>query len=1121
MGSNFVTRTLSFLFGNKGDRDMRMLRPLVDSVNGLWPDYQSLSNDELRGVGDRLREQVRGALRPLHEEAESLRERLRVEDLSLSEREKMYTRISDLEASVGETVEAELKRVQVEAFTLIRETARRFAGEEDLVVTANDFDRHLAGSGKDFIRIEGDKAIYLRTWEAGGSPVSWDMVHYDVQLMGGGVLHDGKIAEMSTGEGKTLVATLPVFLNALSGLGVHVVTVNDYLARRDSQWMGPLYQFHGLSVDCIDLHQPSSEGRRRAYQADITFGTNNEFGFDYLRDNMAFDVAGLVQRQHNYAIVDEVDSVLIDDARTPLIISGPTNQDNEALFGEYLPDVEILVKAQQKLVGDQLLEAKRLLGGEKPDEESAGKLLLRAYKGLPKYKAFIKYESEPGVKNLRLKTENFYMQNNSKDMHLITDDLYFVLDEKNNSVTLTDKGTDLLSHRVKDPDFFVLPDIGGKLADLDARRDLDEDMRAREREEILRDYSLKAERLHVLQQLLRAYTMFERDVEYVVTDNQVKIVDEQTGRVLEGRRYSDGLHQAIEAKEGVKIEAPTQTFATVTLQNYFRMYRKLAGMTGTAETEADEFWKTYKLEVVVIPTHRPVIRMDEEDLVYRTAAEKFAAVIEKIQELVDEGRPVLVGTTSVEISEQLSRMLKFARIPHNVLNAKQHQREAEIVAQAGRPGTVTIATNMAGRGTDIKLTEVSRAAGGLAIIGTERHESRRVDRQLRGRSGRQGDPGSSIFFVSLEDSLMRLFGSDRMAKMMDRLGYQEGEVIQHPWITKAIGRAQEKVEQNNFGIRKRLLEYDDVMNMQREQIYSRRRHALFGERMQEDMQEIIAQVTDEMGEEYSQGASYSDFNDMVLRHFAMTNRLSEADFSNASASKLSQLLYEMVWSRYLERMRAISYRVLPPIRGIRESQGNRFENVVVPLSDGSRALEVVVNIDRVLESEGRELIRAISRGIILNEIDRHWQQHLLSMDELKQSVQAASYEQKDPLLIYKLEGHGLFQRMVRDLNYDVLQLMLRIHLPVREQSDRPMREASQERRSSGRARNLRAGRTEVGDERSSRDRAAREAGSGERVQEPIRREKRVGRNDPCPCGSGKKYKMCCGRPGAQASGGVS
>lgn len=1120
-GNNVVMRVLSALFGTKRERDMKELQPLVDGVNALWPKYKALSLDELRGEGQRLRGQVRGALAPLQREIETLRERLLVEDLSLEERGKLFARIADLEANIGTVAEQQLDSIRVEAFTLVRETARRFAENETLEVTATEFDRTLAGQGKDFLRIEGDRAIYQNHWMAGGSEVHWDMVHYDVQIMGGGVLHSGKIAEMSTGEGKTLVATLPVFLNALSGLGVHVVTVNDYLAKRDSQWMGPLYEFHGLSVDCIDLHPASSEGRRRAYQADITFGTNNEFGFDYLRDNMAFDPRELVQRQHNYAIVDEVDSVLIDDARTPLIISGPTSRDNEALFGEFLGDVEALVNAQQKLASGQLLEAKRLLGEGEPRaknaEEEAGKLLLRVYKGLPKYKPFIKYESEPGVKNLRLTTENFYMQNNSKDMHLITDDLYFILDEKNNSVELTDKGIDLLSHRAKDADFFVLPDIGGRLAEIETM-DADADLKEREREEVMRQYSLKAERLHVLQQLLRAYTMFEKDVEYVVTDNQVKIVDEQTGRVLEGRRYSDGLHQAIEAKERVKIEAPTQTFATVTLQNYFRMYRKLAGMTGTAETEADEFWKTYGLEVVIIPTNRPVVREDEEDLIYRTTNEKFKAVIAKIQELVSQNRPVLVGTTSVEISEQLSRMLKFSKIPHNVLNAKQHQREAEIVAQAGRPGTVTIATNMAGRGTDIKLTPESREAGGLAIIGTERHESRRVDRQLRGRAGRQGDPGSSVFFVSLEDSLMRLFGSERLAKLMDKIGYQEDEMIQHPWISRAIGRAQQKVEQNNFGIRKRLLEYDDVMNMQREHIYSRRRHALFGERIQEDTQEVIEQVTGELAEEYSQGASYEEFCSMVLRHFAMTCTIPEGEFTGANARELRELLYNMVWERYLLRMRTIAQRVLPPIQALKQEQGDRYENVVVPLIEGNRTLEVVVNINRTLESQGRELVHAISRGIVLNEIDRHWQQHLLAMDELKQSVQNASYEQKDPLLIYKLEGHALFQRMLETLNYDVLQLLLRIHLPITETQEQ-MREAApgMENRNARRRQNLQAGRSEVGDsDREGRRQAAQNAGQGARVQEPIRKEPRVGRNDPCPCGSGKKYKNCCGAPGAKA-----
>lgn len=1097
MASNLFNSIIAGLFGTKAQKDQKALLPYVDQINAETETFKSYTNDELRARGAALRQEAREAIRPLQEEIATIKERLDREELSMEEREKQFHRIDQLEKEIGEQVEVVLNRILPPTFALVRETARRFAEHEEIEVTASEFDRKLAGQGKDFLRIEGDKAIYVNHWQAGGSPVTWDMVHYDVQLMGGVVLHQGKIAEMSTGEGKTLVATLPVFLNALPGLGVHVVTVNDYLARRDSQWMGPIYMFHGLSVDCIDLHEPNSAERRQAYEADITFGTNNEFGFDYLRDNMAFSPEGLVQRQHNYAIVDEVDSVLIDDARTPLIISGPTSRSNDQMFEEFRPEVEMLVNAQQKLVTQQLAEAKKLVAEGKNDE--GGKLLLRAFKGLPKYKPLIKFESEPGVKNLRLKTENFYMQENSKNMHLITDDLFFVIDEKSNSVELTDKGIDMLSNRASDPHFFILPDIGSEIAELEHREGT-ADEKARAREELMRQYSEKAERLHTIQQLLRAYAMFERDVEYVIADNQVKIVDEQTGRVLEGRRYSDGLHQAIEAKEHVKVEAATQTFATVTLQNYFRMYRKLAGMTGTAETEAGELWDIYKLDVVVIPTNKPVVRADNDDLIYKTAREKFAAVIDEIERLVAQGRPVLVGTTSVEISEMLSRMLKFRKITHNVLNAKQHQREAEIVAMAGKPGTVTIATNMAGRGTDIKLTPETREAGGLAIIGTERHESRRVDRQLRGRSGRQGDPGSSAFYVSLEDNLLRLFGSDRLAKMMDRLGHQEGDVIQHPWISKSIERAQRKVEQNNFGIRKRLLEYDDVMNMQRERIYSRRRHALHGERLEEDIADMIASVAAEMAADYAQLGDYHEFSEAVMRDFAMVNTISEEEYMKANEPELRELIEKMVWDRYTLRMRTIAQRALPVFRNVIDEHGDRYENILVPISDGRRNLQIPINLRKAIETDGRELVKGIARSIILLEIDDHWQQHLLAMDELKQSVQNASYEQKDPLIIYKFEGYGLFEKMMSALNMDIVQLLLKAHLPTAQEDGGSVQEAPAKRVQPRRQQHLQTGRSEVQANRTS-----------ERSNTPIRNETKIGRNDPCPCGSGKKYKHCCGK----------
>ena len=1106
-----IKSVISALFGTKSERDLKALVPIVAAVNAAGERYKEVSADELRSAVQEIRKRIHEHFAPQEAEIAKLRERLDIEELSLEQREEIFRQIDKLEKEILDLVEEVLNEVLPEVFALVRETARRFSQNTEIVVTASDFDRQLAGSGKDFLRIEGDKAIYQNHWRAGGTEITWDMVHYDVQLIGGLVLHQGKIAEMSTGEGKTLVATLPVFLNALPGRGVHVVTVNDYLARRDSEWMGPLYEFHGLSVDCIDLHEPSSEARRKAYQADITFGTNNEFGFDYLRDNMVFDAQGLVQRKHNYAIVDEVDSVLIDDARTPLIISGPTPQGDDQMFEEFRPQVEELVSAQQKLVTSILAEAKKLASEEKNDE--AGKLLLRVYKGLPKYKPFIKFESEPGMKSLRQKTENFYMQENNKNMHLITDELYFIIDEKQNAVELTDKGIDVLSKAVADPDFFILPDLATKIAELE-QSGLEGDEKARAHEELMRQYALKAERLHTVQQLLRAYAMFERDVEYVITDNQVKIVDEQTGRVLEGRRYSDGLHQAIEAKERVKVEAATQTFATITLQNYFRMYHKLSGMTGTAETEAGELWDIYKLDVVVIPTNKPVQRDDQPDIIYKTTREKFAAVIEEIEKLVAQGRPVLVGTTSVEISEQLSRMLKFKKIPHNVLNAKQHQREAEIVAQAGQKGTVTIATNMAGRGTDIKLSPEVRAAGGLAIIGTERHESRRVDRQLRGRSGRQGDPGSSLFFVSLEDNLMRLFGSDRLAKIMDFLGHKEGEAIQHSRISKSIERAQQKVEQNNFGIRKRLLEYDDVMNMQRERIYTRRRNALFGERIEEDMYDIVQGVCEEIANNYAGGEDYAEFSMAVMREFAMENSISEEQYYSLDSEKLYDLLRTMVWERYKSRMATMSARAYPVFQSVVQEHGDRYENVVVPLSDGKQEIHVVVNLKRAVASQGRELIRGISRTVILHEIDRHWQQHLLAMDELKQSVQNASYEQKDPLIIYKFEGYSLFEKMMQELNRDVLRLILRVHLPQTEEA-KDLSEAPARRPNQREQRKLHTSREDLGGANSdAARRAAQEAAATMQHKEvnhtPVRREQKVGRNDPCPCGSGKKYKNCCG-----------
>ena len=1087
------------LFGSKSERDQKELRPIVDACNALKAELQSLSHDELRARAQSLRSEVRGAIAEEQKEIAALKERLDREVLSLPERQKLFSRIDALKTRIGENVEAALTKAEPLAFAIVRETARRFAENPTLTVTATDFDRQLAGAGKDFVRIEGDKAIYQNHWKAGGNEITWDMVHYDVQLMGGAVLHAGKIAEMSTGEGKPLVATLPVFLNALPGLGVHIVTVNDYLSKRDSEWMGPLYEFHGLSVDCIDKHEPNSEARRKAYRADITFGTNSEFGFDYLRDNMAFSADSLVQREHNYAIVDEVDSVLIDDARTPLIISGPTPKGDDQMFEEFLPHVEQLVNAQQKLVTNLFTEAKRLISEGK--EKEGGEQLLRVYKGLPKYKPLIKYESEEGIKNLRVKTENFYMQENNKRMPEITDELYFVIDEKLNAVELTEKGIDLISKRVSDPQFFILPDVASAVADIEHGPDTP-DMKERKKEELLRQYSDKAERLHTVQQLLRAYTMFEKDVEYVVTNNAVQIVDEQTGRVLEGRRYSEGLHQAIEAKEHVKIEAATQTFATVTLQNYFRMYRKLAGMTGTAETEAGEFWSIYKLDVVVIPTNRPVIRKDEEDRVYKTVREKYNAVIEEIEKLVAAGRPVLVGTTSVEISELLSRMLKLRKIPHNVLNAKQHQKEAQVVAEAGRKGQVTIATNMAGRGTDIKLTPEVREAGGLAIVGTERHESRRVDRQLRGRSGRQGDPGSSVFFVSLEDNLMRLFGSSRIISIMDKLGLEEGEVIQHPWISKSIERAQKRMELNNFGIRKRLLEYDDVMNLQRERIYDRRRHALFGEKMEEDIAEMVQGTCEAMAEEFANTNDWDGFRDAVLYTFSMEPTIDRTAFAQASRGELLELLKKMVWERYEQRMATIAQRALPVFQKVLDTHGDRYTDVVTPISDGKRVLQIPINLRRAIDSNGRELSKGIARTILLLAIDDHWQQHLLAMDELKQSVQNASYEQKDPLLIYKFEGFELFERMISELNRDILRTLLKAHIPIDEGND--AQEPTRHEQPKRPAQKLQAGRS---------DTYTSNPQPPQPNQPVVNSDPKVGRNDPCPCGSGKKYKNCHGRLG--------
>ena len=982
----------------------------------------------------------------------------------------------------------------------MKSTARRFAENPTIEVTATPFDRDLAAT-KDFVTIEGDKAVYSNSWVAGGNTVTWDMVHYDVQLFGGVVLHKGRIAEMATGEGKTLVATLPVFLNALAGKGVHVVTVNDYLARRDSEWMGPMYEFHGLSVDCIDNHQPNSAARRKAYLADITFGTNNEFGFDYLRDNMAIQPQDLVQRKHHFAIVDEVDSVLIDDARTPLIISGPVPKGDDQLFDQYRGFIEQLYNVQRNFVNDLLGRARKLIGEGKNDE--GGVLLYRAHKGLPKYKPLIKFLSEPGNKALMQKVENTYMQDNNRRMPEITDELFFVIDEKLNSVELTDKGHEFLARNVGEEGFFVLPDIGAAVAEIE-KSDLSAEEKTAKKDELINEYAVKSERVHTINQLLKAYSMFEKDVEYVVIDNKVKIVDEQTGRIMEGRRYSDGLHQAIEAKERVKVEAATQTFATITLQNYFRMYHKLAGMTGTAETEASEFWSIYKLDVVVIPTNRPVIREDRDDKIYKTKREKYNAVVEEIVSLVAEGRPVLVGTTSVEVSELLSRVLKLRGIKHNVLNAKHHQQEAQVVAEAGRAGQVTIATNMAGRGTDIKLTPEVKEAGGLAIVGTERHESRRVDRQLRGRAGRQGDPGSSQFFVSLEDDLMRLFGSERIASMMDRMGLKDGEEIQAGMMTKAIERAQKKVEENNFGIRKRLLEYDDVMNSQRTVIYSRRRNALAGERIDIDRNNIVLDFAETFVENFGE-AGFEDFSFELIRQVAVQPSFDEQTFANAKKEELVELIAADINDAYERRAQSVAATAMPVLRQVYEKQGDQVENIYIPITNGKLVYNVPVNLRKAIESDGAEIYKMFTKIVMLTTIDDNWRDHLRQMDDLRQSVQNASYEQKDPLLIYKLESYNLFSAMLEKSNRDELSILNKGYIPMREQTEQSVRQPSRPQQQQNRPK------VDMSKLQASRMQAAAAAGQGDKgAPSPVHVEKKVGRNEPCPCGSGKKYKNCHG-----------
>ena len=1095
---DILSKVIKVFFGSKADKDRKEIIPYVEKIKAIYPSIASLSNDELRARSQALSKSITDFI--AEDEATIVKDKELLESpiTSLKDKERLSSEIEMLTKRIDENIEKRLEEILPEAFAIMKDTARRFAESDEVVVTANDFDRNLAAERQDLVRIEGDKAIYSSQWTAGGNVIKWDMVHYDVQLFGGVVLHKGRIAEMATGEGKTLVATLPVFLNALAHKGVHVVTVNDYLARRDAEWMGPMYQFHGLSVACIDNTRPNSAERRKAYMADITFGTNNEFGFDYLRDNMANAPKDLVQRKHHFAIVDEVDSVLIDDARTPLIISGPVPKGSDQLFAEYQPSAKYIYDLQSKMSSADVAEAKRLYNEGKHEE--AGKLLLRAHKAMPKYKALIKFLSEPGVKVLLQKTENFYMQDNEKRMHEITDDNFVVHDEKMNSLILTDKGHEFASKRFNEEGFFVLPDIGARVAEIDNSQ-LSAEERAKEKDALISDYAVKAERVHTMNQLLKAYFMFEKEVEYVLIDNKVKIVDEQTGRIMEGRRYSDGLHQAIEAKENVKVEDATQTFATITLQNYFRMYHKLAGMTGTAETEASEFWSIYKLDVVVIPTNKKVIRDDRNDLVYKTEREKYNAVIAEIERLVAEGRPVLVGTTSVEISELLSRMLKLRGIKHNVLNAKQHQLEAQIVAEAGHSGQVTIATNMAGRGTDIKLSPEVKERGGLAIIGTERHESRRVDRQLRGRAGRQGDPGSSQFFVSLEDKLMRLFGSDRIASMMDRLGLKEGEVIQAGMMTKAIERAQKKVEENHFGTRKRLLEYDDVMNSQREVIYTRRRHALYGESLDIDMNNLRYDFAEKFVEQ-NEGATYEDFKFELMREVALNFTVSEEQYNAMKPKELVEAIVSDLAAYYERKAQMIADTVRPTMQKIyKEREDHMDMRIAFPITDGRLRFSVPVELGKCKETDGLEIYRVFAKVALFTTIDDAWREHLREMDDLRQSVQNATYEQKDPLLIYKLESYQLFSKMLEQINRDVLALINKGGIAVREASSDNMQEAREQK-----------AKVDVNKLQASRMAAAAAAGQGNKsTTAPIKVDKSVGRNDPCPCGSGKKYKQCHGK----------
>ena len=1104
------------LFGNKAQKDMKAIQPIVDQIKAQYEVIDALSNDELRAHSWALMDKLKAAVADKKAQIANLKSQ--IETTPIEKREKIYNEVDKLEKEIKDKYEEVLNEILPEAYAIVKSTARRFAESETVEVIATEMDRALAADPRfDFVEIVGGdnlaKAVYKNHWMAGGNEIKWDMIHYDVQLFGGVVLHQGKIAEMATGEGKTLVATLPVYLNALTHEGVHVVTVNDYLAKRDSEWNGPIYMFLGLTVDCIDKHRPNSDERRKAYACDITFGTNNEFGFDYLRDNMATSPLDLVQRGHNYAIVDEVDSVLIDDARTPLIISGPVPKGEDQLFDEYKDRVAALVRQQTTLTTKLLAEAKAKMGSADEKEKEAGELaLFRSFKGMPKSKALIKYLSEPGVKVRMQKTEEFYLQENEKNMHIATDELFFVIDEKNKSIELTDKGIDALTGTTDDPNFFVLPDVGSELAELENETALSAEEKQQKKDEILTNYSIKSERVHTVHQLLKAYTLFEKDVDYIIDGGEVKIVDEQTGRVMEGRRWSDGLHQAVEAKENVKVEGATQTFATITLQNYFRMYHKLAGMTGTAETEAGEFWNIYKLDVVVIPTNKPIARIDMNDRIYRTKREKYNAVIDEIVNMVNQGRPVLVGTTSVEISELLSRMLTLRKIKHNVLNAKLHQQEAQIVAEAGRAGVVTIATNMAGRGTDIKLTPEVKAAGGLAIIGTERHESRRVDRQLRGRAGRQGDPGSSVFYVSLEDDLMRMFGSERIASIMDRMGFEEGEMIEHSMISSSIERAQKKVEENNFGIRKRLIEYDDVMNQQRNLIYAKRRHALMGERIGVDITNMIYEIAENLVADAKSANDYEGLKFDAMQVFAIELPFDEEVFSRGKREALSNELAEAALDSFKRRMDKLTQIADPQIQYVYETKGQMYENILIPITDGKRVYNIAVNLKLAAETHCKEVVKEFEKRMLLYVIDDEWKEHLRQLDDLKQSVQNASYEQKDPLLIYKLESFHIFKAMLDNLNRRAIAILLRGQIHMTEPDH--VQQAQQQRRMDySRYRTQKDAVQQAAQASGAAAAAGRDTRENARP-EPIHVDKKPRPNDPCPCGSGKKYKQCHGKMNA-------